>query len=215
MTTATTTRFPTAETELEGDLSLPRHAHGVVIFAHGTGSTRHSPRNRLIAAELNKRSLGTLLIDLLTPDEEVVDARGRDLRFDVGLLADRVIGLVDWLGSQESTRTLPVGLFGASTGAAAVLVAAASRPDDVHAVVCRGGRPDLAGPALIQVAAPTLLIVGERDVPVVELNEQARHAMTATTELHVVPGATHLFEEEGALEVVAEEAGTWFASHLR
>jgi len=213
MTTATL--FPTAGTELEGDLTLPPGAHGIVLFAHGSGSSRHSPRNRQVAAELTGRGLGTLLVDLLTHAEEVDDARTRDLRFDIGLLADRLIGLVDWLAEHPETRSLPVGLFGASTGAAAALVAAAARPADVHAVVSRGGRPDLAGPALVQVAAPTLLIVGERDLPVLELNDQARAAMTVAAELRVVPGATHLFEEPGALEIVAEEAGTWFATHLR
>ncbi|MFF5290747.1 dienelactone hydrolase family protein [Paractinoplanes globisporus] len=215
MTTVTTTIFPTAGTELEGDLLLPPGAHGVVVFAHGSGSSRHSPRNRMVAAQLNRRALGTLLVDLLTRPEEVVDARTRDLRFDIGRLAERLIGLVDWLGEDEATRSLPIGLFGASTGAAAALVAAAGRPDRVQAVVSRGGRPDLAGPALIQVEAPTLMLVGERDIPVVELNEQARNAMTVRAELRVVPGATHLFEEPGALEIVAEEAGTWFATHLR
>ncbi|HEX5198687.1 MAG TPA: alpha/beta family hydrolase [Actinoplanes sp.] len=215
MTTATTTYFPTAGTRLEGDLVLPPGAHGVVVFAHGTGSSRHSPRNRMVAAELNRRALGTLLVDLLTHEEEVEDARTRDLRFDIGRLADRLIGLVDWLGAHPQTRSLPVGLFGASTGAAAALVAAASHPERVAAVVSRGGRPDLAGPALIQVRAPTLLIVGERDLPVVELNEQARNAMTVDAKLRIVPGATHLFEEPGALQIVAEEAGTWFATHLR
>jgi dienelactone hydrolase len=215
MTVITVTRFATAGTELDGDLHLPRHAHGVVVFAHGTGSSRHSPRNRHVAAQLNRRGLGTLLVDLLTADEDPYDAQARDLRFDIGLLADRLIGLVDWLGAQPETRSLPLGIFGASTGAAAALVAAAARPEEVHAVVSRGGRPDLAGPALIQVAAPTLLLVGERDMPVHELNEQARQAMTAVAELRVVPGAGHLFEEPGALDSVAEEAGTWFAAHLR
>ncbi|WP_433360937.1 dienelactone hydrolase family protein [Actinoplanes sp. CA-142083] len=215
MTTATTTHFPTAGTQLEGDLVLPPGAHGVVVFAHGTGSSRHSPRNRMVAAALNRRSLGTLLVDLLTHEEEVEDARTRDLRFDIGLLADRLIGLVDWLGEHPETRSLPVGLFGASTGAAAALVAAASHREHIAAVVSRGGRPDLAGPALIQVEVPTLLIVGERDLPVVELNEQARNTMTVDAELRIVPGATHLFEEPGALEIVSEEAGTWFATHLR
>ena len=213
-TTMTTTaaRFDAAGTKLNGDLQLPRNAHGMVIFAHGTGSSRHSPRNRHVAAELHRRALGTLLVDLLTPDEEVHGAQARDLRFDIGLLADRLIGLVDSLGSRPDTRSLP---FGASTGAAAALVAAASRPEEVHAVVSRGGRPDLAGPALIQVTAPTLLVVGERDVPIRELNEQARNAMTVTAELRIVPDATHLFEEPGTLDAVAEEAGTWFAAHLR
>jgi len=214
MTTATML-FPTAGTELEGDLVLPPGAHGVVLFAHGSGSSRHSPRNRQVAAELTRRGLGTLLVDLLTHAEEVDDARTRDLRFDIGLLADRLIGLIEWLAGRPDTRGLPIGLFGASTGAAAALVAAAARPEPVHAVVSRGGRPDLAGPALVQVAAPTLLIVGERDLPVLELNEEARNAMTVTAELRVVPGATHLFEEPGTLEVVAEEAGRWFTAHLR
>jgi dienelactone hydrolase len=213
--TAATTHFPTAGTELEGDLILPAGAHGVVLFAHGSGSSRHSPRNRLVAAELTRRGLGTLLVDLLTHQEEVDEARTHDLRFDIGLLADRLIGLIDRLAERPDTRSLPVGLFGASTGAGAALVAAASRPHRVHAVVSRGGRPDLAGPALIQVGAPTLLIVGGRDLPVLELNEQARTAMTVTAELRVVPGATHLFEEPGTLEIVAEEAATWFATHLR
>ncbi|MEU4237465.1 alpha/beta family hydrolase [Actinoplanes sp. NPDC026619] len=215
MVTATTTRFPVAGTELEGDLHLPRNAHGVVAFAHGSGSTRHSPRNRRVAAELNRRGLGTLLVDLLTHEEEVDDVHTSHLRFDIGLLAERLIGLVDWLAVQPQTRSLPVGLFGASTGAAAALVAAAARPDEVHAVVSRGGRPDLAGPALVEVKAPTLLIVGERDFPVAELNEQARDAMTADAQLRIVPGASHLFEEAGTLDTVAEEAGTWFATHLR
>jgi putative phosphoribosyl transferase len=215
MSTATTTHFRTAGTELEGDLILPRGAHGVVVFAHGSGSSRHSPRNRHVAGELHRRSLGTLLVDLLTHEEEVEEARARDLRFDIGLLADRLVGLIDWLGGHPETRSLPVGLFGASTGAAAALVAAAARPESVHAVVSRGGRPDLAGPALIRVGVPTLLIVGERDRPVLDLNEQARATMPAGGELRIVPGATHLFEEPGALEIVAEEAGTWFATHLR
>jgi putative phosphoribosyl transferase len=213
--TAATALFPTAGAELEGDLILPAGAYGVVLFAHGSGSSRHSPRNRLVAAELTGRGLGALLVDLLTHREEVDDARTRDLRFDIGLLADRLIGLIDRLAERPDTRSLPVGLFGASTGAAAALVAAAARPDHVHAVVSRGGRADLAGPALIQVRAPTLLIVGERDRPVLELNEQARTAMTVGAELVVVPGATHLFPEPGTLEIVAEEAATWFATHLR
>lgn len=214
-TTTTTSRFPAAGTELEGDLYLPAHAHGLVLFAHGSGSSRFSPRNRLVAGELNRRAFGTLLVDLLTHDEDVTEARTRDLRFDIGLLADRLIGLIDHWARQPATRGLPIGLFGASTGAAAALVAAASRADRVGAVVARGGRPDLAGPALLQVSAPTLLIVGEKDVPVVELNEQARNAMAVAAELRIVPGATHLFEEPGALEIVAEEAATWFSAHLR
>jgi putative phosphoribosyl transferase len=215
MTTHPIDRIPAGGTDLEGDLTIPDQATGVVLFAHGSGSSRHSPRNRRVAEALTGRGLATLLADLLTPGEEVRDARTRDLRFDIGMLADRLIGMIDWLGGRPDTRDLPVGLFGASTGAAAALVAAASRPAEVAAVVSRGGRPDLAGPALIQVAAPTLLLVGERDVPVRELNEQARNAMTVTAELRIIPGATHLFEEPGALEAVADEAGTWFARHLR
>jgi putative phosphoribosyl transferase len=212
LTTATT--IPAEGTDLDGDLTLPPQARGVVLFAHGSGSSRHSPRNRQVAEVLNRHRLGTILVDLLTADEEVRDARTRDLRFDVGLLADRLAGIVGWLGRQPDTVGLPVGLFGASTGAAAALVAAASRPGDVTAVVSRGGRPDLAGPALIQVAAPTLLLVGELDESVLDLNEQARNAMTVRAELRIVPGATHLFEEPGALDVVAEEAAAWFTTYL-
>jgi len=193
--------------------------HAVVAFAHGAGSSRHSPRNQYVAGELAATGLGTVLADLLTPDEEEADSRTGRLRFDIDLLATRMTGLVDWLATDPGNAGLdagmPVGLFGASTGAAAALVADARRPGRVAAIVSRGGRPDLAGPALVQVAAPTLLIVGERDLPVLELNDQARAAMTVAAELRVVPGATHLFEEPGALEIVAEEAGTWFATHLR
>ncbi|MFF5077098.1 dienelactone hydrolase family protein [Actinoplanes sp. NPDC000266] len=198
--------FNAAGTELAGDLTLPDGAYGVVLFAHGSGSSRHSPRNRAVAAHLSRHGLGTLLTDLLTHGEQ-------DRRFDIGLLADRVIGLVDWLVAAHPQ--LKIGLFGASTGAAAALVAAAARPRPVRAVVSRGGRPDLAGPALIQVTAPTLLLVGGEDQTVIELNEEARNAMTVTAELRIVAGATHLFEEPGALDTVAGEAATWFATHLR
>nr|WP_239147491.1 dienelactone hydrolase family protein [Actinoplanes tereljensis] len=204
-----------AGTELEGDLHLPRGAHGVVVFAHGSGSSRFSPRNQYVADELARRGLGTLLVDLLSHDEEVSEDRSHHLWFDVGMQADRLIGLVDWLAERPETRMLPVGLFGASTGAAAALVAAAARPDRVHAIVARGGRPDLAGPVIVQVQAPTLFVVGAKDVAVLDLNEQARETMTARAELHIVPDATHLFEEPGALAVVAEETATWFAAHLR
>jgi putative phosphoribosyl transferase len=207
-------RVPTAGVTLDADVTVPAGPAGVVLFAHGSGSSRHSPRNRAVAADLNRRGLATVLADLLTADEERVDARTREPRFDIGLLGDRVIGIVDWLAGEAGTATLPVGLFGASTGAAAALVAAAARPDAVHAVVSRGGRPDLTGPALVQVRAPTLLIVGERDPQVRALNEQARNTMTASVELRVIPGATHLFEEPGALEQVAGEAGRWFTDHL-
>jgi putative phosphoribosyl transferase len=215
MTTwTTTTRIAAAAVELDGDLSVPPHAQGLVLFAHGSGSSRHSPRNRAVADALNQRGLATLLVDLLTAEEEQTDARTRQMRFDIGLLAERLVGVIDWLREQPETAALPVGLFGASTGAAAALVAAATRRDAVRAVVSRGGRPDLAGPALIDVKAPTLLIVGERDVEVRELNEQARNSMTVLAEQRIIATATHLFEEPGTLEQVAEQAGDWFSSYL-
>ncbi|WP_412741530.1 dienelactone hydrolase family protein [Krasilnikovia sp. MM14-A1004] len=210
----TTDRIAVAGATLDGDLVLPEHAYGLVLFAHGSGSSRHSPRNRAVAEALNHSGLATLLVDLLTPEEEKSDARTGDLRFDIGLLADRLIGVIDWLGEQPQTAVLPIGLFGASTGAAAALVAAADRRSVIRAVVSRGGRPDLAGPALIEVAAPTLFIVGERDAQVRDLNEQARNTMLVTAELRIIPAATHLFEEPGALTRVAEEAGQWFTDHL-
>jgi putative phosphoribosyl transferase len=215
MTTRTTaSRIAAAGVALDGDLSVPEHAGGLVLFAHGSGSSRHSPRNRAVAEALNQRGLATLLVDLLTADDEQVHAGTRELRFDIGLLADRLMGIVDWLGEQPETAALPIGLFGASTGAAAALVAAAARPEAVRAVVSRGGRPDLAGPALVEVAAPTLLIVGERDAQVRELNEQARNAMRVSAQLRIIATATHLFEEPGALDQVAVQAGDWFAEHL-
>jgi pimeloyl-ACP methyl ester carboxylesterase len=215
MTTRTTVnRIATSGVSLDADLNIPERAAGIVLFAHGSGSSRHSPRNRAVAEAMNARGLATVLVDLLTAEEEQVDAQTRHLRFDIGLLADRLIGIVDWLGEQIDTAPLPVGLFGASTGAAAALVAAAARPDAVRAVVSRGGRPDLAGPALLEVRAPTLLIVGGRDQQVVELNEQARNTMTVLAELRIIPGATHLFEEPGTLEQVAEESTGWFSSWL-
>jgi dienelactone hydrolase len=215
MTTRTTVnRIETSGVRLDADLNIPEHAAGIVLFAHGSGSSRHSPRNRAVAEALNVRGLATVLVDLLTAEEERIDAQTRHLRFDIGLLADRLIGIVDWLGEQSDTASLPIGLFGASTGAAAALVAAAGRPDAVRAVVSRGGRPDLAGPALVEVRAPTLLIVGGRDQEVVELNEQARNTMTVLAGLRIIPGATHLFEEPGTLEQVAEESGEWFHSWL-
>jgi dienelactone hydrolase len=215
MTTWTTaSRINTAGVDLDGDLTLPEHASGLVLFAHGSGSSRHSPRNRAVAETLNQRALATLLVDLLTTDEEQIDAGTRELRFDIGLLADRLVGVIDWLRDEPPTAALPVGLFGASTGAAAALVAAAARPDAVRAVVSRGGRPDLAGPALAQVRAPTLLIVGERDRQVRELNQQARNSIQALADLRIIPTATHLFEEPGTLEQVAEQAGDWFHAFL-
>ena len=199
---------------LEGTLAIPPDARGVVLFAHGSGSSRHSPRNRFVAEALRDGGLATLLVDLLTAEEESVDIRTRHLRFDIGLLAERLVSAIDWLGEQAETRDLRVGLFGASTGGGAALVAAAERPDRVGAVVSRGGRPDLAGDALPLVRAPTLLIVGEWDEPVIELNELARRQMRAEVRLEIVPRATHLFEEPGALEDVARLARDWFVRHL-
>ncbi len=201
---------------LEGDLSVPEKAQGLVLFAHGSGSSRHSPRNRFVAEQLQRTGLATLLIDLLTRSEEAIDLRTAELRFDIDLLAARVVGTTDWLGAQEITRDLAVGYFGASTGAAAALVAAAARPRAVSAVVSRGGRPDLAAPALPRVKAPTLLIVGGDDMPVISLNERALATLgTANKVLEIVPGATHLFEEPGALEEVARLAADWFARWLK
>jgi len=200
---------------LEGALVVPDGARGVVLFAHGSGSSRHSPRNVHVADELQAGGLGTLLLDLLTPTEEHVDLVTRELRFDIVLLAERLVGAIEWLSNQETTRTLPLGLFGASTGAAGALVAAARRPDRVGAVVSRGGRPDLAGADLPSVKAPTLLIVGGNDPVVIDLNRRAMARMTAPLQLEIVPRATHLFEEPGTLEQVARLARDWFVRHLR
>jgi putative phosphoribosyl transferase len=205
---------PIGALELEGDLALPRGATGLVLFAHGSGSSRHSPRNRYVARQLNDAKLGTLLIDLLTPEEEMLEARTRHLRFDIDLLARRLIGAIAWLKQEPSTRAFSIGCFGASTGAAAALVAAAERPGDVGAVVSRGGRPDLAEQALERVQAPTLLIVGGDDTVVLELNQLAFDRLRAEKEISVIPGATHLFEEPGALEVVARLARAWFQHRL-
>lgn len=199
---------------LDGDLNLPDGAQGVVLFAHGSGSGRHSSRNRRVARMLNEANLATLLIDLLTPDEEAIDLRTAHLRFDIGLLANRLVSATDWLEHYPETRHLPIGYFGASTGAAAALVAAAERPDQVRAIVSRGGRPDLAGAALARVRAPTLLIVGGNDVQVIELNRVAFAQLGCEKQLVIIPGATHLFEEPGALDKVAELAREWFKRHL-
>lgn len=199
---------------LEASLAVPAAARGVVLFAHGSGSGRHSPRNRYVAGVLQGAGLVTVLADLLTADEERVDLRTRHLRFDVPLLAERVAAMVDWAGAGTATAGLPVGLFGASTGAAAALVAAANRPRAVGAVVSRGGRPDLAGAALGEVPAPTLLVVGELDEVVIGLNREAMERLRGETRLEVVPGASHLFEEPGTLEKVAALAGQWFLTHL-
>jgi putative phosphoribosyl transferase len=215
MTRETMVHIPAAGAVLDADLAVPNGPRGLVLFAHGSGSSRHSPRNRSVAAQLQEAGFATALTDLLTLHEERLDESTGRLRFDIGLLAGRVVGAVDWLRDQQDVRGLPVGLFGASTGAAAALVAAARRPEVVGAVVSRGGRPDLAGSALSQVRAPTLLIVGGQDTTVVELNEQAARALPGEVGLRVIPGATHLFGEPGALEQVAVWAGEWFAHHLR
>jgi pimeloyl-ACP methyl ester carboxylesterase len=205
---------PIGDRALPGDLTIPPGATGIVLFAHGSGSSRHSPRNQFVARELERRRLATLLIDLLTPEEEARDRHKAELRFDIGLLARRLGTIIDWLGTEPRTAPLGIGLFGASTGGGAALVAAAERPARVAVVVSRGGRPDLAGPALPRVAAPTLLIVGGLDGPVIEMNRSAARQMRAPVTLTIVPGATHLFEEPGALEQVATLAGDWFTSHL-
>ena len=199
---------------LEGNLDIPESARGVVLFAHGSGSGRHSPRNRYVAEELRQAGLGTLLIDLLTPEEEKIDLRTRHLRFDLGMLAERLVGGTDWLAQNPDTQSLRVGYFGASTGAGAALVAAAERPNVVGAVVSRGGRPDLAREDLPRVVAPTLLIVGGEDHPVIGMNREAMGQLRAEKELKIVPGATHLFAEPGALEDVARLAAGWFSRYL-
>jgi pimeloyl-ACP methyl ester carboxylesterase len=200
---------------LEGNLGIPEGARGVVLFAHGSGSGRHSPRNRFVAGQLREAGLATLLIDLLTEDEEAVDQYTARLRFDIGLLAERLVGATEWLAQDPRTAGLSVGHFGASTGAAAALVAAARLPDVVSAVVSRGGRPDLAGDWLQSVRAPTLLIVGGDDEPVIGLNEEALARLAAPVKkLVIVPGATHLFEEPGKLEEVSRLAAEWFTRHL-
>jgi dienelactone hydrolase len=214
-----TVRIPAGGVELTADVVAPRPGRAVVAFAHGTGSGRHSPRNQYVAAELAGAGLGTVLADLLTPDEEQEEAPTGRLRFDIDLLGTRLIALVDWLTADPAgaglDAGLPIGLFGASTGAAAALVAAAARPDAVAAVVSRGGRPDLAGSALPRVPQPTLLVVGgDDDEAVIELNRQAQDRLAGPNRLEIVPGATHLFEEPGALEQVATLARAWFATRL-
>jgi putative phosphoribosyl transferase len=207
-------RCDAGDAVLAGDLTVPTDASGVVMFAHGSGSSRHSPRNRAVAAALHRAGLATLLIDLLTEDEEAVDARTGHLRFDIALLAGRLLGAARWLADQPATRDLPWGYFGASTGGGAALVAAADQPPGLRAVVSRGGRPDLAGEALPRVATPTLLIVGGEDRVVLDLNRRALERIPAEKHLEVVAGATHLFEEPGALERVAALASDWFTRHF-
>ena len=199
---------------LEGNLTLPEEARGMVLFAHGSGSSRHSPRNRHVARMLNEANLATLLMDLLTSEEEMTDLRTGQLRFDIELLAQRLVAVTDWLTQDPDTQHLRIGYFGASTGAAAALVAAAERPEEVGAIVSRGGRPDLAGPALARVRAPTLLIVGGNDFTVIELNRAALAQLRCEKQLVIVPGATHLFEEPGALDEVARLAREWFEHYL-
>ncbi len=207
-------RVPAGQAVLEGALEIPRDAEGIVLFAHGSGSSRHSPRNKYVARMLQESRLATLLLDLLTPEEEAVDLRTRHLRFDIALLAQRLVSATDWLARAQDTSNLPIGYFGASTGGGAALVAAAERPDVVHAGVSRGGRPDLAGDALPNVRAPTLLIVGGMDAPVIGMNEDAMARMHAREELEIVAGGTHLFEEPGTLEQVARLARDWLVQHL-
>jgi len=212
--TETGVRIDADGVELEGDLVIPDGANQLVVFAHGSGSSRRSPRNRHVAGQLQQGGLGTLLFDLLTAREEVLDQRTGHLRFDIELLARRLVEVTDWLREQETTRDMTLGYFGASTGAAAALIAASERADVVRAVVSRGGRPDLAFGALPSVRAATLLIVGGRDYPVIEMNEEAFRQLTCEKRMEIVPGATHLFEEPGTLDQVAQLARDWFGAHL-
>lgn len=218
MKTATAAPLPvvveSGDVTLNGDLSVPANAFGLVVFAHGSGSSRHSTRNRAVAGELTSAGLATLLLDLLTKEEERDDAATGEFRFDISLLAARVISALDWARLDARVSGLNHGVFGGSTGAAAALVAAAHRPEVVRAVVSRGGRPDLAGSSLETVLAPTLLIVGGRDDVVIGLNQDAYDRLRAQKELQIVPGATHLFEEPGALDQVARLASAWFERHL-
>jgi putative phosphoribosyl transferase len=206
--------IPAGLATLEGNLTVVERATALVLFAHGSGSSRHSPRNQFVARTLNDGGLATLLFDLLTPEEEAIDLRTREHRFDIGLLAERLVHATGWAKQQEEMRDLRIGYFGSSTGGAAALVAAARVPQDIGAVVSRGGRPDLAGEALPKVLAPTLLIVGGNDDIVIKLNEQARDRISCKVKMEIVPGATHLFEEPGALEKVAQLASDWFINHI-
>lgn len=207
-------RIPLNKIILEGNLDLAPDASGIVLFAHGSGSSRFSPRNRYVAEVLNGAGLATLLMDLLTPGEEAVDMVTGHIRFDIGLLADRLVGATDWLTQNPDVRKLRIGYFGASTGAAAALMASVERPGVVEAIVSRGGRPDLASPVLSRVKAPTLLIVGGNDTPVIDINEKALNQLRVEKKLVIVPGATHLFEEPDKLEEVAQHAANWFMKYL-
>lgn len=212
---AQTLRVPVPGAKLNADLVIPVDARGIVLFAHGSGSSRHSHRNQFVARVLQESSFATLLMDLLTTEEEHVDNQTREFRFDIGLLADRLTAIVEWAAEQPMMKHLPIGLFGASTGAAAAIVAAVKRPDLVRSVVSRGGRPDLAGESLKKVKAPIMLIVGSYDDAVLVLNEQAKQQMTGEVSLKMVPRATHLFEEPGALAQVADYAASWFWATLK
>lgn len=207
--------IPAGDATLEGGLFMPKDAVGIVLFAHGSGSSRFSPRNQFVARFLNEHRLGTLLIDLLTAQEDLIDEKTREFRFDIELLAERLIGVTDWLQKDSRTHGRNIGYFGSSTGAAAALIAAARKGKEIAAVVSRGGRADLAGKFLPQVLAPTMLIVGGDDTVVIELNEQAYELLNCIKKLEIVPGATHLFEEPGTLEEVSRLAGAWFVRHLK
>jgi putative phosphoribosyl transferase len=213
--TPTSVQVPIGRVQLDGDLTLPCGAGGIVLFAHGSGSSRHSPRNQYVARALERRGLATLLIDLLTPQEDLVDERTAQYRFDIPMLASRLVSIVEWLRARADTASLAIGVFGASTGGGAALMAAAARPHEIAAVVSRGGRPDLAGNALPRVTASTLLIVGGLDAPVIAMNRDAMRRMRCEVRLEIVSGATHLFEEPDTLERVAELAGDWFVRRLR
>jgi putative phosphoribosyl transferase len=207
-------QIPAGAVTLHGDLAVPQGSRGIVLFAHGSGSSRMSPRNRYVARVLADAGLSTLLMDLLTVDEEAIDTRTGHLRFDIGFLAERLGAATDWVTSSPATGHLAIGYFGASTGAGAALMAAAQRPAVIRTIVSRGGRPDLAGDALERVKVPTLLIVGGHDAPVIGMNRKAMARMRSEVKIEIVPGASHLFEEPGTLEVVARLARDWFARHL-
>jgi dienelactone hydrolase len=207
--------IPAQDAQLQGTLVIPSEATGLVAFAHGSGSSRLSSRNQSVAQALQRAGLATLLFDLLTMQENARDMATAEYRFDIPLLARRLTDAVDWLAHNPATQALPIGLFGASTGAAAALIAAAARPEKVQAVVSRGGRPDMAGEALPQVQAPTLLIIGGWDTLVIGLNEQAAQHLSCEHHTAIIPGATHLFEEPGKLEEVAKLAAAWFTTHLQ
>jgi dienelactone hydrolase len=213
--TTMSVRVSAGEQWLHGDFGMPLNPHGLVLFAHGSGSSRRSSRNQFVARALEQQGLATLLIDLLTEEEEAIDRRTAHLRFDIEMLAGRLVDIVEWLRRHELSASLPIGLFGASTGGGAALVAAAARPKDVASVVSRGGRPDLAGSALSRVTAPTLFIVGGLDREVLQMNRDAMSHMRSEVVLEIVPGATHLFEEPGTLEQVAVLATAWFHRHLQ